>query len=446
MQISETSALPEENSKPISCFQYLVILLCAMCMLVDGFDVQAMSYVAPALMKAWSIDRSLLGPVLSAALFGMLVGSLLLAGIADIVGRRPALIASLAWVAIAMSLTPFSHAIGQLALVRFVAGLGMGVVIPNALALGGEYSPPRLRVTVVMAVSSGYVIGGVVGGATAAFVVVAFGWGGVFYTGAVLTGCLAFLTLFSLPESLQFGLLCRPDDCEAAALIERFGLDEEPAQSGWPEQKGSSLKVVVGRDRIASTLLLWLAGSCNMGCAYFLAAWIPLLMSSNGYSSGMSLLAGAALWGGGLIGNYLLSHLIDRIAYGPMLFANFVMGGFAIVGLGCFTQSAQIAIPWIMLAGFSVIGGQSGLYSIAVLLYPTQGRATGTGLASGVGRIGAVLGPVIGGYLMTLSWAADKIFLASAVPMLITAVSIGVLALNSAREVHPGTFNPRPPD
>ena len=416
--------LSETNNRS----QYMAVLLCALCMVVDGFDVQAMSYAAPALIKDWGISKTMLGPVLSAGLFGMLVGSVLLAGIADRIGRRPALIVSLLWVAILMAATPLVHTVGQLVVIRFVAGLGMGVVVPNALALGGEYSPTRLRTTLVMAVSSGYVIGGVVGGLIAAFVIKPFGWVGVFYSGALLTGLLALLMLRFLPESLQFRLMRRPDDAKTVELIRKYRLDDDLGNTEQVARKESSLKVVFGHGRSRPTLLLWLASFCNMLSAYFLAAWIPLLMSAIGFSAGAALLAGMAFWGGGLVGNYMLGYLIDRLGYGRVMFANFVLGGLAIAGLALFTHTPEIAVLCIIFAGFSVIGGQSGLYGIAVVFYPTKGRSTGAGLASGVGRVGAVLGPILGGHLLTLSWSPNKIILASAGPTLVTAIALALLA------------------
>lgn len=427
MELSETSS-SSLDAKSINGSQYLVVLLCALCMVVDGFDVQAMSYAAPALIRDWGISKAMLGPVLSAGLFGMLMGSVLLAGIADRIGRRPALIVSLLWVAILMAATPLVHTVEQLVVMRFIAGLGMGVVVPNALALGGEYSPRRLRTTLVMAVSSGYVIGGVVGGLIATFVIEPFGWVGVFYSGALLTALLALLMLLFLPESLQYRLMRRPDDKETIDLLRKYRLDDDLNKTEQVARKESSLRVVFGHGRTRPTLLLWLASFCNMLSAYFLAAWIPLMMSALGFSASASLLAGMAFWGGGLVGNYMLGYLIDRFGYGRVMFANFVLGGLSIAGLALFTHTPEIAVLCIIFAGFSVIGGQSGLYGIAVVFYPTKGRSTGAGLASGVGRVGAVLGPILGGHLLSLAWAPNQIILASAAPTLVTAVSLAVLS------------------
>src|ERR1700724_2698194 len=133
------------DNRPVARIQWRVLGLCALCIVIDGFDVQAMAYAAPALIKAGGANRSVLGPVFGAGLLGMFAGSLVLAGFADKIGRRPMLIAATAWVALCMTVTPFASSIGQLIGIRFAAGIGMGAIVPNAMALAGEYSPARIR-------------------------------------------------------------------------------------------------------------------------------------------------------------------------------------------------------------------------------------------------------------------------------------------------------------
>lgn len=217
----EESAFSLFDERPVSAVQWRVIGLCALCMVIDGYDVQAMAYAAPALIRTWGAGRSILGPVFGAGLLGMFVGSLALAGLADEIGRRPVLIAATAWVALCMVLTPAAHSVGTLIAIRFAAGIGMGVIVPNAMALAGEYSPARVRVSLMMAVSSGYIVGGVVGGAIAVLVIAPFGWSGVFYAGALLTALLSFSMLAVLPESLQFYLLRHPQAPRTLLLLHR---------------------------------------------------------------------------------------------------------------------------------------------------------------------------------------------------------------------------------
>jgi MFS transporter, AAHS family, 4-hydroxybenzoate transporter len=426
---SDEAVLSVFDTRPMGRLQWLALSLCGLCMVVDGYDVQAMAYAAPALMKTWGIERTVLGPVFSAGLLGMFAGSLLLAVLADRIGRRPLLVAASMWVAGCMAVTAHAGSLDQLIAIRFAAGVGMGAIVPNAMSLAGEYSPSRLRVTLMMAVSSGYIAGGVLGGAVAAFVIETFGWRGVFDVGALLTAILAMAMWMVLPESIQFALARRPGRPQTLRLLQRA----VPNATLPPEfrterpDRQPAVATLFGEGRAVATPLLWGANFANMLCAYFLAAWIPLLMAGNGASPGMPVLAGTALWLGGLLGNWLLGLLIDRRGYAVVLITNFIAGGMAIVGISVFHAFPVPALACIAFAGFCVLGGQSGLNALAVVLYPSAARATGAGWALGVGRLGAVLGPVAGGYLMAMTWTAEQTLIASALPAVAAAVAVGML-------------------
>jgi AAHS family 4-hydroxybenzoate transporter-like MFS transporter len=425
------------DGRPVTTMQWRALGLCALCMVIDGFDVQAMAYAAPALIKTWGASRSMLGPVFAAGLLGMFAGSLMLAGFADKIGRRPILIAATAWIALCMALTPFTNSIGALIGIRFAAGIGMGAIVPNAMALAGEYSPARIRVSLMMAVSSGYIVGGVVGGGMAALVIAPFGWGGVFYAGALLTALLSLSMFVALPESLQFCLLRHPKTPRTSLLLHRVApgaaMPALPPANSVPS--GNTLAMLLGEGRRIVTPLLWAVNFANMLCAYFLAAWIPVLMSGAGYSSNRAVLAGTALWLGGLLGNFALGMLIDRRGFAAVLFANFALGGIAIVGISYFHTVPLAAVLCIAFAGFCILGGQSGLNALAVAIYPTRARATGAGWALGFGRLGAVLGPLAGGQLMALAWSVDRTLLVSAVPTVLAAVAVGSLGRLHERRV-----------
>jgi AAHS family 4-hydroxybenzoate transporter-like MFS transporter len=425
------------DSRPVAAIQWRVLGLCALCMVIDGFDVQAMAYAAPALIKSWGASRSVLGPVFAAGLLGMFAGSLALAGFADVLGRRPILIAASVWIALCMALTPFAHSIGALIGIRFAAGIGMGAIVPNAMALAGEYSPARVRVSLMMGVSSGYIVGGVIGGGMAALVIAPFGWGGVFYAGALLTALLSLSMYAALPESLQFCQLRHPQTPRTLRLLHRVAsgaaMRTMPLIGKMPG--GNALAMLLGENRRIVTPLLWVANFANMLCAYFLAAWIPVLMSGAGYSSNRAVLAGTILWLGGLVGNFALGMLIDRRGFAAVLVANFAVGGIAIVGISYFHTLPLVAVLCIAFAGFCILGGQSGLNALAVTIYPTSSRATGAGWALGFGRLGAVLGPLAGGQMMAFAWSVNQTLLLSALPTLLAAVAVGTLGRLHGRRV-----------
>jgi MFS transporter, AAHS family, 4-hydroxybenzoate transporter len=426
------------DTRPIGALQWIVVAICAMCMVIDGFDVQAMAYAAPALIRSWGVNRSVLGPVFGAGLFGMFVGSLALAGFADRFGRRPMLVAASLWVALWMALTPAVHTVSQLICIRFAAGVGLGVIIPNAMALAGEYSPSRMRITLMMIVSSGYVVGGIVGGAVADLVIAPLGWAGVFYAGALLSALLGATMLFVLPESLQFYLLRHAGEPRTLLLLQRLapGAVMPCAPTASRTSRRLALASLFVEERAFVTPLLWTANFGNMLCAYFLAAWIPLLLSGTDGSSHSAAIAGTTLWLGGFVGNLLLGALIDRRGFAAVLVTNFLIGSGAIAGISFLHASSYEALLFVALAGFCVLGGQSGLNALAVTVYPTEVRATGAGWTLGVGRLGAVLGPVAGGHLMAFAWTADQTLRASAIPALATAAAIGALGCIGRRRAH----------
>ena len=185
-------------------FQITVFILCGLALLLDGFDVQALGYVAPEVIKEWKIDRSAMGPVLSATPFGVLFGSLFFSMLADKIGRRPVLIFVTLYYAILTLITPFATSTGQLLLIRVIAGVGLGGIMPNAVALSGEYSNKKSRVTVMMVVANCFSAGAALGGFLAAWLIPHFGWRSVFYFGGAVPLVISLAMLLLLPESLPF--------------------------------------------------------------------------------------------------------------------------------------------------------------------------------------------------------------------------------------------------
>src|SRR5262245_10370500 len=190
-----------DNHK-ISPFQVGVFVLSGLCLILDGFDVQAMGYLAPAVIKEWKLAPAMMGPVISAALLGILVGSILFSTIADRIGRRPVLVFATLFFAVVTLITARANTIGELRFIRFIAGIGLGGIMPNAVALVGEYTPRRLRVLMMLVVTNGFNLGAVIGGLVSAWLVPNFGWRSVFYVGGVIPLAIGFIMLLALPESL----------------------------------------------------------------------------------------------------------------------------------------------------------------------------------------------------------------------------------------------------
>lgn len=411
--------------------QLVVFGLCAVCMIMDGFDVQAMAYAAPALIQDWRIPKASLGPVFGAGLFGIMVGSLALSIVADKLGRRPVLIGAMLFVAAATLATASASSIGELEILRFVAGIGMGAIVPNAMALTGEFSPAKVRVTVMMLVSSGFVIGGALGGGLASALIPAFGWRAVFYTGAIAPAVGAIVMVCILPESLEFLVTHRRRLDQVRRWVARLdpAIDRTAAiEFAQRKRDRDSMPVTsLFRDGMArGTLLLWLVNFTNLLCAYFLANWLPVVMNGAGHSASEAVMAGTLLWVGGVVGNVLLGWLVDRLGFGPVLSATFLIAGLAIAAIGQTHGALLPALIAIGVAGFCVLGGQSGLNALGPTYYPVASRSTGTGWASGIGRFGSIFGPVVGGALISRNWATSDLFMIAAVPAVLG--TLGMLA------------------
>src|SRR5437016_1272969 len=225
------------DQSKIGAFQTGIFILCALCLIMDGFDVQALGYLAPAIIKDWSLPPAQMGPVLSAALVGILVGSLLFSMLADRFGRRPVLIVATLFFSLITLWTGLAGSISELRLARFVAGVGLGGIMPNAVALVGEYTPRRWRVLMMIVVSNGFNVGAIVAGLVSARMIPVFGWRSVFYFGAALPMVIGLIMLVFLPESLQFLAVRGKNPSKLRKWLGR--INREAAQAGTANRRNA---------------------------------------------------------------------------------------------------------------------------------------------------------------------------------------------------------------
>ena len=415
----------------MSALQAGLLLLCGLCLILDGFDVQAMGYVAPAVIQEWHVNKAALGPVFGAGLFGLLLGSLVLTPVADRFGRRPVLILCTFFFSGCMLLTTLVQTIPSLLALRFISGLGLGSIMPNAMALAGEYSPARNRVTRMMLVSCGFTVGAAAGGFVSAALIPAFGWRSVFWVGGLLPAVLAVAMIFALPESIQFMVLHKRPRAQIARWLR--GLD--PSIVLAPETRiviqeprgGMPVAELFREGRTPVTLLLWGISFMNLINLYFLSNWLPTLMKDAGYSTRIAVLVATSLQVGGIVGTLSLGALIRRLGFTRVLGACFVLASVCVAAIGSVAALLPLLFASVAIAGFCIVGGQPALNALAGTYYPTALRSTGIGWSLGIGRIGSVIGPVIGGQLIGLQWTNGALFVAASVPAVISALSIARL-------------------
>jgi AAHS family 4-hydroxybenzoate transporter-like MFS transporter len=430
----------------VTGFHVGVFVLCGLCLIMDGFDVQAIGYVAPALSRDWHITGALLGSVLSAALMGVLFGSILFSMAADRLGRRPLLIAACLFFAVVTLATSRVDNVTQLMVLRFIAGLALGSIMPNAISLVGEYSPRSVRVLNMIVVGTGFTLGAAIGGFVSFWLIPHFGWRSVFVFGGSIPLGIGVLMYFLLPESIQFLVLHDKDRATIGKWLKR--VDPSVSIGAGTEflvrerrLKGLPIVKLFQEGRAARTLLQWLVYFMNLLNLYFLSSWLPTvagpLVKAAGASANVAVLLGSALQIGGVFGAFFLGWLVLRLGFVPVLASCFALASLNIALIGQPGLSLVTLFVVVFLTGLGVVGGQSSMNAFVGTLYPTDLRSTGIGSGLGVGRIGSIVGPIVAGELISLHWAPRQLFLAAAVPAVISVV--GMIAMHWAvepQEVH----------
>ena len=415
------------DAQPVGGFQLKLLLTCAAVLFLDGFDTQAIGFVAPALAREWGLSKGALGPVFSAALFGLMIGALLFGPLADRVGRKKIIILSTLAFGIGALVTAFVQDVGILIVIRFLTGLGLGGAMPNAIALTSEFNPRRRRATMVMIMFCGFSVGAALGGLLAAALIPQFGWRSVFVVGGAAPLLLAPILALKLPESVRFlALTGRANDRVAQLLgyinpkasfapATRFVVHE-------PELAGIPVKHLFRGGRTLATLLLWVVFFMSLLDLYFLSNWLPTVLNDLGASVPQAAAIGSMLQVGGVVGTLALGSIIDRFSFRALALVYF-MGVFAVGAIGQLGHSVTFVTMAIFSAGFCIVGGQTAANALAAGLYPTSARATGVGWALGIGRVGSIVGPLVGGALLTMKWSAGEVFVAAAAAALCAALA-----------------------
>jgi len=409
-------------------FQIRVLVLCGLAVALDGFSTQTIGYVAPAIAEEWHLGREALSPVFAWGLIGLMLGALTFGPVADRFGRKRIIVACTAFFGALSLATAAAHTLDQLIVLRFIGGLGLGGVMPNSIALTSEFSPRRSRGTMVMAMFCGFPIGATIGGFAAASIMPAYGWRGVFIVGGALPILLVPALIWLLPESIRHLVLQDNKTVEVRELLTRVHREFAFADgSEFTIREESAPGLAVGhlfrQGRALSTLLLWIVFFASLLDLFLLANWLPTVFHNAGISLSLSVIATALFQGGGVAGTFALGWVVDRFGIYRVLTVTYFLGAVFIALLGHLHSIAAI-MACTFGAGIGIIGGQTGANVVAALVYPTYIRATGVGWALGIGRIGSIVGPVVGGIMLAQRWPLATIFLAAAIPAVCGSAAI----------------------
>ncbi|RDK00113.1 MFS transporter [Paraburkholderia lacunae] len=413
----------------VNSFHLMIMFWCSMLMLFDGYDLVIYGSVLPQLMVEWKLPAVTAGIIGSSALFGMMVGALSLGSSSDRIGRRRVILACLVVFGLAAFGNGFCENSTQFVICRFFTGVGLGGMVPNIVALVTEMSPKAKRNIMVTVMLSFFSVGGVIAAVMGKVITPTFGWRANFLIAGLPLLTLPILFRW-LPESIAF-LLANRRFVEADRVLRKLA----PSYRGGAESLASTMSttsvkstqsriVQIFKDgRAADTLLIWVAFGMCMLMVYGLNTWLPKLMTANGYSLGSSLTFLITLNAGAVLGGLASGWLADRWGGKGTLILFFAVATVSIGLLG-YKQNAFILDVLLMLAGATTIGTLCIVHAFAAQFYPASVRSTGVGWAAAAGRFGAVAGPALGGYLVSMNLPITFNFMVFAVPGVIAAIAI----------------------
>lgn len=440
--VVQVSRLLDERG--LSSFQIMLIVWSFFIVLIDGYDIAAIAFAAPSLAKEWALKPGALGPVFSASLIGILFGSALFGFIGDRYGRKAALVwANLVFGVFTLG-AAYSTNLDQMFWLRLLAGLGIGGVIPNVVAINAESAPRKLRATLAIIAVGCVPLGGAIPGFVTAALVPTHGWQIIFLIGGIVPIIIAIAAQIGLPESIKYMALHESQRGKMEKTIKairpdyvvppnaKFVIEDEKQYAGFSPGH-------LFRDGLALiTPLLWLLFALNLMGYFFLISWTPTLMTAAKLPPATAALAGASLQIGGTVGALLLCWWLQkhRFLAVAILFVAAVPAVGAI-GYAAGLASQTILLVTIFVAGFLVLGIQSGINVIGAMVYPTSLRANGSGWELGIGRIGSIVGPLVGALLIGLP--VERLYMWSALPFAAGAVICFIIhRLNTARlAAHP---------
>jgi len=419
------------NKHPFSGFQWVIFALCFIVVLADGFDTAAIGFIAPSLIGEWGVERPALGPVLSAALFGLAFGALCSGPLADHFGRKTMLSASVLLFGVACTASSFSANLTQLTVLRFVTGIGLGAAMPNAVTLMSEYCPDRRRATLTNLMFCGFPLGAAFGGFLAAWMIPQWGWRSVLELGGAVPLVLAVVMFAYLPESVRYMVAEGYPTERIRNALNRISSSAAQATSFFITEKApfnqaqSAIGVVLSRSYVVGSVMLWLAYFMGLVIFYALINWMPILFKDAGMTPRTATLISALFPLGG-VGAVLFGFLMDRFNANRIIAAGYALTAACVYAIG----QAIGDVGWLMAAVF--VGGtlmntaQSSMPALAAAFYPTHGRATGVSWMLGFGRFGGIAGSFLVAELTRRQLGLSEIFAIVAAAGVVAAVALMV--------------------
>jgi benzoate transport len=419
----------------------IIILVGTLVTAVDGYDLVSMGIVIPSISSDWKQSPAQFSLTLTMAMVGVMVGSGLAGTLADVIGRRKTMLCTTLIAGISMLATPLASTTSELAIYRFVTGLGAGGCIPITIAYASEYMPLALRNRLVVLMYTGAGLGSVLAGATGPTAINNMGWEGVFFLGGALSLLVCVLVLFLLPESVKYlvsrggrentlrDLLPKFSESYAPSPHDSFVLEEDE-----DDRRLNPIGELFRSSRLKITLLSWSVMLGNQFMIFLLALWMPTLLNQGGIQLATALYVLALYQVGGVIGGIGLSAIADKLGSGRVLMISYPLAGVLVALFGSSLGSLPLLIAVAMLMGGLLVGSSFCLGPYVASLYPIHARSTGVGWALSVGRVGAIISPLVGGAALAIGLTINNILLLASLPPILCGVFVYFLNKRVSRE------------
>jgi len=429
----QVDAVGVVDRAPVGRLILAVVLLCASVSFLDGFDILAISYVAPVIGAAWKLPREAFGPIFAAHYVGAAAGSVFFGWYADRYGRRMGVIVPTAIFGVFALLTVYAYDFRSLFILRMLIGIGLGGALSNAIAMVAEYSPHRARATLVSVMYAAFPLGGVIGGPVAAALIAHYGWHSVFIIGGVLPLLLTVALLLGLNESIRFMVLSKDAPARIAGILKRIAPGFEPSSGDvyvLPQSRGVSAhpaREIFSREFVRATVLLCIAAFMAQLVIVYVVTWMPLVLASIGLPVTSAILASVAFSVGGIVGAIGLARIIDKDKSYRGLVVTFFLSALSIAGIGYLASNWYGLLAITFLTGLLTVGANIVLSAYSATVYPTAIRSTGVGWVIGWGRIGAIAGALFGTALVAAGVTIETAYVIAAVPALLGGAAISLV-------------------
>jgi AAHS family 4-hydroxybenzoate transporter-like MFS transporter len=429
----QVDAVGVVDAAPVGKLIIAVVALCAGVSFLDGFDILAISYVAPVIGAAWKLPREAFGPIFAAHYIGAAAGSVFFGWYADRYGRRMGVIVPTAIFGVFALLTVYAYDFRSLFVLRMLIGIGLGGALSNAIAMVAEYSPQRARATLVSVMYAAFPLGGVIGGPISAALISHYGWHAVFVLGGVLPLLLTVALLLWLNESIRFMVLSKVAPERIAGILRRMAPGFEPTPGDvyvLPQSRGVSnrpTREIFSREFVRATVLLCIAAFMAQLVIVYVVTWMPLVLASIGMPVTSAILASVAFSVGGIFGAIGLARIIDKDKSYRGLVVTFLLSAVSIAGIGYLASNWYGLLAITFLTGLLTVGANIVLSAYSATVYPTAIRSTGVGWVIGWGRIGGIAGALFGTALVAAGLTIEIAYVIAAVPAIIGGAAIAMV-------------------